>query len=200
MGRKRNCFVSRQGVTTVKMGYCFVESAAFATVMQSNLNLHARGAVFALLVFGISTSSDLFSQSPAPVPAPHAVLERHYQEGEKLAYKMIGVNQGHQRTVRYEAHAEGAVKKSPAGAFYEELAWSGLQVNGQPFSLSPASTEFRESLSLTPSFPFVMPDLSKVQPILIGPITDLLTFYADGMLTMQQKCLVHAGDHVYVKN
>jgi hypothetical protein len=177
----------------VKVNFRFVNSAAFATVIPFNLS---RSAVFAVLA--LSASAVLCAQTPAPTP--HAALERHYQEGEKLAYKMTGINQGHQRTIRYEARAEGVVKKSAAGAFYEEYGWSALQVNGQPFSLSPASVDFREPLSLAADYPFAVPDLSKVQPILIGPITDLLTFYADGMLTFQQKSLAHAGDHVYVKN
>jgi hypothetical protein len=45
-----------------------------------------------------------------------------------------------------------------------------------------------------------IPDLSKVQPILIGPITDLLAFYADVQLAMQQKNLLKAGDHAFFKH
>lgn len=182
----------------MKVNFRFVESSDSAMAPKFNLNRCARNTVFALLAFTISAPAALYAQSPAP--APGGALARHYREGEKLAYKMTGVNQGHQRTITYEAHAEGTVKKSGTGAFYEEYAWSGLQVNGQTFSLSPASTEFREPLSLAPDFPFAVPDLSKVQPILIGPITDLLAFYADGMLTMRQKDLLRAGDHVYVEN
>jgi len=37
-----------------------------------------------------------------------------------------------------------------------------------------------------------------VQAALIGPITDLLTFYADAKIAMNQKGLVRAGDHAYV--
>lgn len=158
---------------------------------------------FVLFSFTLCLPAALLAQSPKPAqpaPAPTPTLARHYQEGETIAYKMTGVNQGHQGTLRYEAHAEGVVKKAASGMFVEEFAWKDLHVNGQPFTLAPTSQEFRESVSLAPGYPFTIPDLSKPQPILIGPITDLLAFYADTMLTMQQKDLVHAGDHVYVKN
>jgi hypothetical protein len=158
----------------------------------------------ALLLFclGISSPEHLLAQSPQPAAAPASqpALERHYREGETVAYKMTGVNQGHQGTIRYEARAEGVVKKAASGIFFEEFAWKDLHLNGAEFDLSPASRELRESVSLDSKFPFTIPDLSKVQPILIGPITDLLAFYADTMLSMSQKELVHAGDHVYVKN
>jgi hypothetical protein len=75
-----------------------------------------------------------------------------------------------------------------------------LLVNGQTISLTPASQQFRESLSLSPEYTLSVPDLSKVQPILIGPITDLLTFYADVQLAMRQKSLLRPGDHIYVKH
>jgi hypothetical protein len=134
-------------------------------------------------------------QTPQP-----ATLARHYLPGESIAYQMRGVNQGHQRTVRYLARADGLVKKDASGNFFEEFAWSNLQVNGEPFVLSPPSQQFRESLSLAPGYTLAVPDLSKVQPILIGPITDLLAFYADVQLAMNQKNLTHAGDHVLLKH
>jgi hypothetical protein len=36
-----------------------------------------------------------------------APLARNYREGEVVADKMQAINEGHQRTVRYEAQAEG---------------------------------------------------------------------------------------------
>jgi len=128
------------------------------------------------------------------------VLKREYRDGETLAYHMKAVNEGHLRTVRYEAEASVKVKEEPAGRFVESVAWTGLSVNGEMLVLTPASKEFREGLSLSPEYTLSVPDLSKVQPILIGPITDLLTFYADVQLAMRQNDLLKAGDHVYVKH
>lgn len=129
--------------------------------------------------------------------ADHNLLSRHYQEGEKLTYTMKGMNRGHSRTIVYEAVATGVVKKNSAGKFVEEFTWSNLVVNNAPVTLSPAATNFRQTLSLD-TFTGV-PDLSQVIP-LIGPITDLLTFYADLLLASHQGSLSHAGDHFYFKH
>ena len=51
-----------------------------------------------------------------------------------------------------------------------------------------------------PSTRYLCPTSGRVQPILIGPITDLLTFYADVQLAMRQKNLLRTGDHIYVKH
>ncbi|HTU52306.1 MAG TPA: hypothetical protein VMF56_17070 [Acidobacteriaceae bacterium] len=117
-----------------------------------------------------------------------------------LRYRMEGINQGHLNSIRYNVHADGVVKKNQSGIFIEEFRWSNLRVDNSPIPLSPASQKFREDLSLSPQYRLSVPDLSKVQPILIGPITDLLTFYADALLAMNQPSLVHVGDHVYVKH
>ncbi len=129
-----------------------------------------------------------------------APLTRTYQVGEPVAYKMLGVNVSPQRDFRYEAHARGVVRAADAGRFVEVFEWNDLRVNGQPFPLSPLSERFQELLSLAPGYKLAVPDLSKVQPVLIGPITDLLTFYADVQLAMRQSGLARAGDHVYVKH
>lgn len=127
-------------------------------------------------------------------------LKREYRDGETLAYHMKAINEGHLRTVRYEAEATAKVSEGPAGQFVESVAWTRLIVGGEPLVLTPASQEFREGLSLSPEYTLSVPDLSKVQPILIGPIVDLLTFYADVQLAMRQNDLLKAGDHVYVKH
>jgi hypothetical protein len=127
-------------------------------------------------------------------------LARVYVAGETVGYKMQGLNESPQRTFRYEAHAHGVVKREDSGVFVEDLGWRDLQANGAAFALSPESEAFREPLSLDLGYKLSVPDLSKVQPILIGPITDLLTFYADVQLAMRQHGLTHAGDHVYVKH
>jgi hypothetical protein len=127
-------------------------------------------------------------------------LERGYVAGEVVGYKMTGLNESPERTIKYEAHAAGVVKKDGTGPFVEELRWTDLQVNGAAFALSAESEAFREPLSLDSKYTLTVPDLSKVQGILIGPITDLLTFYADVQLAMRQSGLSRAGDHVVVKH
>lgn len=151
-----------------------------------------------MLIVGLVPNEDLSSQTPKSTPS--TTLTRRYQPGESIAYKMEGINESPQRNFHYEAHATGLVKQNASGDFIEDVGWSDLRANGTPFALSPASQQFRQILSLAPSYKLSIPDLSKVQPILIGPITDLLTFYADVQLAMRQTGLVQAGDHVYVKH
>ena len=85
----------------------------------------------------------------------------------------------------YEVQANGIVKKDAAGHLIEEYAWSDFKSNA-PMTLSPASLNFRQTLSLDPATPPSIPNLSQVQPFLIGPITDLLTFYADLWMAARQ--------------
>ena len=121
-------------------------------------------------------------------------LARHYTEGEKLNYHMKASNDGW----NYEIQANGTVKKNAAGHFVEEYAWSDFKSDA-PMTMSPASLSFRQTLSLDPAISPSVPNLSVVQPFLIGPITDLLTFYADLWMAAKQSTLAHAGDHAYVK-
>ncbi len=130
-----------------------------------------------------------FAQGPAASP-----LVRRYTEGEKLIYQMKGSNDGW----NYEVRANGIVKKDAKGNFVEEYAWSDFK-SSAPMTLSAASLNFRQTLSLDPSTPPSIPDLSVVQPFLIGPITDLLTFYADLWMAAKQSTLAHSGAHAYIK-
>jgi hypothetical protein len=170
-----------------------------ATVQQSRSFFYAGrfSTLFFALIFAALCVAAL---CPGLARSQTVALERHYQDGETVAYKMQTTNEGHVRNVRYKARVSGAVKKNAAGVFVEEFAWSDLSVNGQPTALTPASEQFRETLSLAPDYSLSIPDLSQVQPILIGPITDLLAFYSDVQLAMRQKTLLKAGDHVYVKH
>jgi hypothetical protein len=91
------------------------------------------------------------------------------------------------------------VKKDANGKYTEKYAWSNLMSGGAAMPLSAASLQFRQTLSLDPEKPPAVPDLSKVQPMLIGPMTDLLTFYADLWLAARTGKLSHPGDHAYQK-
>jgi hypothetical protein len=134
----------------------------------------------------------LFAQAPAAAPNP---LLRKYAAEEKLVYRMTGVNENWHYTVE----ADGVVKKDSSGAFIEEYRWVDLRTDGKPVELSAASAGFVQQLSLDPNRNPSMPDLSKADMKLIGPITDMMTFYADLWLVVKTGQLTKAGDHFYFK-
>jgi hypothetical protein len=86
------------------------------------------------------------------------------------------------------------------GSYVEEFRWTGMTSNGQPIVLAPAMAQFREPLSLEPNWTPSMPDLSRTDPKMVGPITDLMTFYVDLWLMNKIGVLQHPGDHFYVPN
>jgi len=131
-------------------------------------------------------------QSTAETPG---LLARRYQEGEKLTYRMKGLNENW----RYEIQADGVVKRDSSGKYFEEYAWSHLISDGTPATLSPTTSNFRQIVSLAPETPPSFPNLSQVDPHLIGPITDWMTFYVDLWLANRLNKLSHAGDHFYFK-
>jgi hypothetical protein len=150
-----------------------------------------------ILAASLMNPEPTLAQSSSPsVPTTTNLLARHYQVGEKLSYHMKGINQNWQ----YEIQADGVVKKDAAGTFFEEYAWSNMISAGQPFALPATSTDFRQMLSLGPEHPPAIPDFSKVHPMLIGPMADLLTFYSDLWLVNRAANFSHEGDHFYVKN
>jgi hypothetical protein len=152
----------------------------------------------ALVQLGLFISPALAADAPPPADPP--VWARRYKEGEKFVYRMKATNRGRQGTLSYEAQANGVVKKDAQGKFYEEFAWSNLVVNKAPMALAPASASFRQVLALPPDVKMAIPDLSRVQPILIGPITDLMTFYADMVVAAGAGGKAKAGDHFYFKH
>jgi hypothetical protein len=131
-------------------------------------------------------------QSAAETPG---LLARRYQDGEKLTYHMKGVNENW----RYEIQADGVVKRDASGMYFEEYAWSHMISDGTPATLSPATSNFRQIVSLAPETPPSFPNLGQVDPHLIGPITDLMTFYVDLWMANRLNKLSHAGDHFYFK-
>ncbi len=138
----------------------------------------------------------LLAWQPSRETSPSQVtLIRRYTEGDRLTYRMTGVNEG----VTYSAEADGVVEKDAAGNFVEEYAWSNFIANGAPGRLDPKMANFRQVVSLTSDKPFAMSNLGQVDPSLIGPITDFYTFYADLWLATHGPPLTHAGDHFYRK-
>jgi hypothetical protein len=125
-------------------------------------------------------------------PQPERLLSRRYVEGERLQYLMKGQDGGS----TYEVRIIGTTRKASDGRFVEEFAWTDMVVNGARRALAQTSQAFRLAVTLEGGVPFEMPDLSKA-PGLIGPVTDLMTFYADLFLAMHQGALRKAGDHFY---
>ncbi len=141
-----------------------------------------------LTCFGSPSAQDRATSAPA-----ETLLARRYTAGQVLRYGMKGSNNGWE----YQLQATDTVKQDAAGHFYEEIAWSDLHSNA-PMALSPASVQFRQTVSADGSGRYMaIPDLAKVQPFLIGPITDTLTFYTD-LLLAQQAALSPTHPHAYV--
>ena len=128
--------------------------------------------------------------------AGQSVLQRHYVEGQPLVYRMTGSNEAWHYSVR----AEGRVKRDATGTFFEEYEWTRMESNGQPAPLRADSAQFRQRLTLDPDQRPSVPDLTKVDPRLIGPITDLMTFYTDLWLAGKTGQLKKPGDHFYFPN
>ena len=139
------------------------------------------------------TSTLVPAQTPAPGGGP---LTRHYRDGETLSYRMTATNEDW----HYTADASCTVKKTANGSYVEEFRWTGMTSNGQPITLSPATVQLRQSLSLDPNWMPSGPDLSKADPKMVGPILDLMTFYVDLWIINKVGILKRAGDHFYVPN
>ena len=154
---------------------------------------NSAGCWFILISSILLFCSQLIAQDIPPHPSNPAsvMLERRYKLGETLSYEMKGSNHGWE----YQIQANDLVKKDPEGVFYEEIGWSNLRSNA-PLTFSPSSLGFRQSLSLQSKTYLAIPDLSQVQPFLIGPITDMLTFYSDLFLAKQLK-LTQVGQQSY---
>ena len=109
---------------------------------------------------------------------------------------MKGVNEAW----HYEVDAEGVVRKDAAGRFFEEYRWTHMTSDGQPASLLPSAADYRQRLALDPEQNPSAPDLTKMDPKMIGPITDMMTFYVDLWLANKLGVLKKAGDHFYFRN
>jgi hypothetical protein len=151
------------------------------------------------LLFVASMPGPVTAEAPADdsVASPHATaqapLSRRYREGEVVFYRMTATNRDRFRTATYRADATGTVKKNASGLFIEEFTWSNFVFDDKPMEL-PAAKDFRQILSLSPGYRLSMPDFQRVLRI-VGPISDLMTFYADVTLATQHGSLAKEGDH-----
>lgn len=127
------------------------------------------------------------------VPKDGNTLQRRYVEGSASTYQMTADNDGWQ----YRVQANIVVKRDANGRYYEEIGWSDFTSNARQ-ALNPQSLALRQTVSLDdPSTYMTVPNLATVQPFLIGPITDTLTFYSDLLLAIQAG-LVRVGQTAYV--
>ena len=148
---------------------------------------------FAVWICICGSAAMVAGQAPA---APHNSLQRQYHEGETLVYKMNGVNEAW----HYSIEGDGVVKKDAGGAYYEEYRWASMTSGGQAMAMRADMDAFRQRLSLDTNQNPSMPDLSKVDPKVIGPVTDFMTFYVDLWLANKIGALTKAGDHFYFRN
>jgi hypothetical protein len=137
------------------------------------------------------------AQSLATIPSP---LARQYVEGEKLAFRMTASNRDKLSSTIYEATARAIVKRDNAGAFFEEYEWSDIIWNGIAFEIPESNRDFRQVLSLDPNRTPALPDFSKLHPRLVGPSADLMTFYCDVWLAIQQSGLRKPGDRTRINH
>jgi hypothetical protein len=101
-------------------------------------------------------------------------------------------------TYAYSATARATVRRDPAGKFIEDFQWGDLVSNGAPVALPVARESVRQVLWLRPDAVPTLPDFATIHPRLIGAAADLMNFYADVWLAMQQPALRQAGDRVSV--
>lgn len=132
-------------------------------------------------------------QTPSMQPNP---LERHYRANEVLVYEMKAVNEG----THYKIRAEGFVEPDASGAWAEKYKWTQMEIEGSPVALKTEMESFRQPLTLAPEHPPMMPDLTKVDSRIIGPITDMMTFYVDLWLANKLHQLHKMGDHFYFQS
>jgi hypothetical protein len=113
---------------------------------------------------------------------------------------MTASNHDRTGTTAYAATARGIVRRDSAGTFYEEYELSDIVWNAVPIDLPEADRAFRQRLSLAPDYRLALPDFSKLDPRLVGPTADMLTFYADVSLALRQSSLRRSGDQVRVSH
>ena len=129
-----------------------------------------------------------------PAQAAGGGIHRQYKMGETMKYHMKAKNDAWE----YEIDGIATVGKDKEGAWEEQFAWSNMVSGGHPMPLPPESASFRQELSLDPAYAMRLPDFSKVSPMLVGPMADMMTFYSDLWLAIKVGTLAKAGDHLYV--
>ncbi|HZT55078.1 MAG TPA: hypothetical protein VFA35_02560, partial [Burkholderiaceae bacterium] len=130
-------------------------------------------------------------------PDPGQPLARRYHGEQQFAYAMRAVNEDRHQTLRYSAVAAVHVRPD-AGACVEEVDWGQLVVNGRAHPLPASGPAVHQELSLAPDYRWSMPGIAHLDPALIGPVLDLMTFYVDLWLAMKTGKLARVGDRFVV--
>ena len=148
------------------------------------------------IFFTACASASKFNNLPDNFQSP---LFRHYREGETFAYVISG-RHWTDGVLNWEYRAElvSKVIKDSHGIFYEEINWGGIRKNGIFSPSSPASLKFRQELSLDPRFASVPHQLAQLPQAMVGPVTDLLSFYVDAQLAIRQTSIKRPGDHIHI--
>lgn len=149
------------------------------------------------LAWAAASHAQPSAPNDAVAPDRHP-LARRYAPGQVIRYVMNGSHAGRESTTKYSAEAEARVVLDADGKFYEEARWTRLEVNGKEVALDDATRNFQQRLSLDPGYEMPMPDVRGVNPMLMGPIFDLMTFYVDLHANLHQGRLQKAGDQVFV--
>src|SRR5712672_4607965 len=128
------------------------------------------------------------------------LLARWYELGGRVSYQVTATSKDRAGTSTYAATAKSVVKRDDMGRLFEEFAWSDLASNGMPVQMPPADQQFRPILSLQSEQNPALPDVARIPPRLVDPMRDLLTFYADAWMLMQQPSIRRQGDRSVVFN
>jgi hypothetical protein len=153
-----------------------------------------------IIIFSLLMSCSLSPSRDLAMDKQTSPFHRQYQDGEILKYRiqmthtLDGVV-----TSTYDARALSIVKKDRDG-YYEEFQWTSVIDDGKKAPLTKIDKAFRQILSLVPPYRLSVPaELPTLSRYLIGPVTDLLTFYVDESLLTRQESLRKSGDHIYLK-
>lgn len=153
-----------------------------------------------LLTFILIVPSPLLSALHREQVTTQNLLTRWYELGERVSYRITATTRDRTGTSSYAATARSIVKRDQMERLFEEFEWPDLVWNGMPVQMSPIDAQARPILSLSADRRPATPDLSKVAPRLIAPTVDLLSFYADAWVAMQQPTLRFAGNRAIVFN
>jgi hypothetical protein len=115
------------------------------------------------------------------------IANRDYTVGEKLRYRMTGLNRSSGSEQTYTVDSFHTVK-TDGETILEEISWVDDEEPG-----------FRQKLSLDLSYNQPFPNPAIIPPHLVGPAFDLLTFYVDYRLILDSK-LTEPGDSAYIEH